>query len=271
MRFLLPLFFTLTLFSACQQQSTKQVAQSASPDASAITKHKYWISREFNDALYAQNVIDTLSYVPCGEFLFPGKDTAVITSCLSDAGWGSWVATSPTSLKIIFEGDSANYASVSLDEKTGILHYTPPGDAVKDGGYPTEFVAQDGIDVTKIDYITINLGRKRLAGSYNPIPQKGSKTSPEPLVLNADGTHKGLGDYDLYEPYFSGIGSGVILNPARNTMYLVKKGQENEPTAMAWRLRGDTLSIWNTKGVGAADELPSYQITTLKGVYVKVK
>jgi hypothetical protein len=54
-------------------------------------------------------------------------------------------------------------------------------------------------------------------------------------------------------------------------MYLVKKGKENEPTAVAWRLRGDTLSIWNTKSAGAPDELPSYQITTLKGEYVKVK
>jgi hypothetical protein len=271
MKILLQLALAVILLSACKDQSSRQMAQAAAPDASAITNHKYWISKAFNDALFAQNVIDTLSYVPCGEFLFPGKDTAVITSCLSDAGWGTWVATSPTSLKIVFEGDSVNYASVSLDEKTGILHYTPPGDAAKDGGFPTEFIAQDGIDVTKIDYITINLGRKRLAGSYNPVPQKGVKTNTEPLVLNADGTHKGLGDYDAYEPYFSGIGSGVILNPARNTMYLIKKGKETEPTAVAWRLQGDTLSIWNTKSVGAADELPSYQITTLKGVYVKVK
>jgi hypothetical protein len=271
MNFHLKLFFILMLFSACQQQSAKQEASKAAPDASAITKHKYWISKEFNDALYAQNVIDTLSYVPCGEFLFPDKDTVVITACLSDAGWGTWVASSPTSLKIVFEGDSANYASVSLDEKTGILHYTPPGDVPKDSGYPTEFVAHDGIDVAKMDYITINLGRKRLAGNYTPVPQKGVKTTPEPLVLNTDGTLKGLGDYDSYEPYFSGIGSGVILNPARNTMYLVKNGKETEPTAVAWRLRGDTLSIWNTKSAGVPDELPSYQITTFKGVYVKAK
>lgn len=271
MKFFLPLFFTATLFAACQNSAPSVPAATTTYDASAILSHKYWVSKAFHDALFASTVSDTLANIFCGELIFEGKDTVLMTACLSDAGRGWFKITAPNALSIAFEGDTANLYTANLDEKTGVLHVTPPAGMAEGNGYPTEFVAVSGVDVSNLDNVTYSLGRKRLAGTYAALPQKGAKTTMGPLTLNPDGSQTGLGDFDKYEPYLAGIGSGAVQNPPMNLLYLVKKGQENTPTALGWQLHGDTLSIWDTKNVNAEGDLPEYKPTKLRGAYVKSK
>jgi hypothetical protein len=237
------------------------------PDISAILKHSYWVSKNFNDALFATNIIDTLPYLPCSELIFEKKDTLVMTACQSDAGMGVYKATGPNTLEIRFEGSEDQPTTARYDEKTGILHLsTPPGQI----GWPTEFVAHDDINVSNIDNVTIQLGRKRLAGQYSVLPQPGQAAVTSLVEIRADGTHTGLGDFDLIEPWIAGIG-GSFLNDPVNLMYLVKKGKENEAPAAGWQMRGDTLRIWDSKNVNAEGDMPEYQRTGLRGTYVKVK
>jgi hypothetical protein len=258
-----------TVFMACKNQTTQNPAATNALDASVILKHKYWVSKAFNDAFFAPNIMDTISNLPCGELVFGQKDSLLMTACLSDAGRGTYKVTTPTSLEIAFEGFEGKPSAARYDEKTGILHIEAPGG--ENTGWPTEFVAQDGIDVANIDNVTINLGRKRLAGSYSILPQKGQMAITALVELHADGTQLGFGDFDTYEPWPSGIGGSFIQNPQRNLMYLVKKGQEADPTAVGWQVHGDTLRIWNTKNTGAEGDLPEYKIQGLMGTYLKAK
>ena len=269
MRSLAKALFVAVVFTACQNQPTPTPATPAAIDASAILKHKYWVSKPFSDALFADNIVDTLSYVPCGELIFGPKDSLLMTACLSDAGRGTFKATTPDALEIVFEGFEGKPSTARLDEKTGVLHLVPPGGV--ETGWPTEFVAQDGIDVSNIDNVTLNLGRKRLAGSYSMLPKKGEKPSAATLALRADGTQSGLGDFDKYEPWLSGIGGGAIQNPPLNLLYLVKNGKESEATAIAWQLRGDTLRLWDTKSTNAEGDMPEYKAAKLRGTYLKAK
>lgn len=266
MHSLLKTLFVAVLFTACQNQTPPAPTTPAAIDASAILAHKYWVSKPFNDALFAGNISDTIGYLPCGELVFGPKDSLLFTACLSDAGRGTFKATSANSLEIAFEGFEGKPVVARFDEKTGVLHLDRP--AGVDTGWPTEFVAQDGIDVANIDNVTLNLGRKRLAGSYAALPQKPGGAT---LELRPDGTQTGLGDFDKYEPWIAGIGSGAVQNPARNVMYLVKTGKEGEPTAVAWQLHGDTLRLWDTKSTNAEGDMPEYKAAKLKGTYLKVK
>lgn len=266
MRFLLQTLVAITLFAACQNQEPKAPA---APDATAITNHKYWVSKPFYDALFAANISDTLGNLPCGELVFTQKDTLLFTSCLSDAGMGLFKATAPNTLQIVLEGMDAEPATATLDDKTGVLHLKPFEG--KDYNWPSSFVAVDGISNANIDDVTLALGRKRLAGAYTMLPQKGEVAITSLIELRADGTQAGLGDYDKYEPWIAGIGSGAIQNPQRNIMYLVKKGKESEPDNVAWQLRGDTLRLWETKSINEEGDMPEYKVTKLKGTYVKTK
>lgn len=261
------ILFIGTLFTACGEQPAQN--QAPTVDASAILKHKYWVSKPFNDALFAGNVSDTIGYLPCAELIFGQKDSLLMTACLSDAGRGTFKATSSNTLEIAFEGFDGKLSTARLDETTGVLHLDSPGGM--DTGWPTEFVAQDDIDVSNLDNVTINLGRKRLAGSYSILPQKGEAAITSLVELHPDGTQLGLGDFDLYEPWPAGIGSSAIQNPAVNVMYLVKKGKESEPTAVGWQVRGDTLRIWNTQSTHVEGDMPEYKITKLRGTYLKGK
>lgn len=256
----------LTLFSACQNPAPPAPA---TPDASAILKHKYWVSKPFNDALFAGNIVDTLSYLPCSELIFTAKDSMLITSCLSDAGGGIFKVTGQNQLEIAFEGFDGKAAKASFDEKTGVLSLTPP-DGFSEG-WPTQFVPQDGIEVNNLDNVTIALGRKRLAGQYTYQTKKGEMATTSLAELRLDGTQVNFGAFDLYEPWPSGIGGSFIQNPQLNLMYWVKKGSETEPTAVAWQVHGDTLRIWDTKNIGAEGDLPEYKVTGLPRTYLKTK
>lgn len=266
MNSLLKLLFLVLLFTACKNQPTAPVVTTPTT-TSNILSHKYWVSKPFNDALFAVNVADTLSNIPCSELVFIAKDTLLLTSCLSDAGFGVFKVTGANTMEIAFEGFEGKTSTATYDEKTGVLHIVPPSGP--DSGWPTDFVAQDGISVDTIDNVTIALGRKRMAGNYIILANKGGAAITSIVELHTDGTHLGFGDFDRYEPWPSGIGAGFIQDPQYNLMYLIKKGMESEPIATAWRIRGDTLRIWETKNVGAEGDLPEYKVTKLMGTYLK--
>ncbi|MDX2133743.1 MAG: hypothetical protein SFV52_03120 [Saprospiraceae bacterium] len=251
---------------ACQNPPAQQAA---APTASAILQHKYWVSKPFHDALFAENIVDTLAYLPCGELVFRNLDTVFLTACLSDTGLGKYKVTSDSTLEIAVEGFEGQPATVRFDKATGILHFQLPG--ATDAGWPMAYVAHDDIDAAAFDAAAVNLGRKRLAGSYTVLPAPGEATVTALVELRADGTQVGLGDFDAYEPWPSGAGSAFIQEPARNLMYLVKNSEAETPTAVAWQVRGDTLRIWDTKNIGAEGDLPEYRVDKLKGVYVKTK
>ena len=259
----------VAVFAACKNQSAPNAPVSTAPDASAILNHKYWVSKPFNDALFANNVVDTLSNLLCSELIFTNKDSILFTSCLSDAGRGTFKVTGPNTLEVTFEGFEGKPSVAHFDEKTGVLHIASP-DGV-DTGWPTDFVAQDGIEVSNIDNVTINLGRKRLAGNYSYITKKGEMAITSVSELHLDGTQVNFGDFDLYEPWPSGIGGGFIQNPQLNLMYFVKKGKEDDPIAVAWQVRGDTLRIWDTKNIGEEGDMPEYKVKGLRGAYLKIK
>jgi hypothetical protein len=252
------------LLSACNNQP----APAAKTTAAAILKHKYWVSKPFNDALFAANIPDTLSFLPCGELVFDRPDTLIFTSCLSDAGIGSYKSTSANTLELRLEGLEGTPATLTLDEKTGVLRLSHPNSA--EGGWPTEFVPQDAIDVSNLDNVTISLARQRLAGKYTVLPPKGGVATTALVELRTDGTQVGLGDFDKYEPWPTGIGSAT-QSPTRNVMYLMKNGKEVEGIVVAWQARGDTLRLWDTKNVSAPDEMEMYTPAALRGTYVRVK
>jgi hypothetical protein len=262
--------FLAVLFAACNNESTPTAAVTTAASTEPILSHKYWVSKPFNDALFAGRVVDTLSWLPCAELVFTHKDSLLMTACLSDAGKGGFKVLSPTTLEITFEGFDNQRFTARYDEKTGVLHLDAPAGS-DDNGWPTEFVPQDDINVSNIDEITINLGRKRLAGQYTVLPAKGSMAVTSMMELRPDGTQTGLGDYDKYEPWPSGTGGTFIQEPSRNLMYLVKKGKEDDPTAAAWQVNGDTLRIWDTKNTAPEGDMPEYIITQLKGTYIKSK
>ena len=258
--------FFSAVFAACQNTTAPAPTPAPANDGAAILKHKYWVSKPFNDALFAGKIIDTLSYLPCAELVFDRKDTVILTSCLSDAGRGFYKATSTTSMAIAFEGFEGASCTATLDEKTGILHLTSPGGT--NDGWPTEFVAQDDISVKGMDDLTVQLGRKRLAGKYTMLPKKGEMAITSLMELRPDGTQVGLGDFDNYEPWVSGIGGGFISEPAYNVMYLNKK---DKMTTFGWQMNGDTLRMYDTKDISQEGDMPEYRVTKLRGIYLKVK
>ena len=267
MKSLVPALLLLVLFSACQNQAPTTAP--ATNNGEAILKHKYWVSKQFNDALFAENIVDTLCNMLCSELIFTAKDSLLMTACLSDAGGGIFKVTGPNTLEITFEGMDSLKSKATYDEKTGVLHIDPPGGM--DSGWPTEFVAQDGIDINQLDNVTIALGRKRLAGKYVYQTKKGEMAVASLTELYPDGKHVNFGESDLYEPWPSGIGAGFIQNPQLNLMYLIKKGKETDPVAVAWQVRGDTLKIWDTKTVGPQEDLPEYKTVGEPRVYIKQK
>jgi hypothetical protein len=248
----------LLLLSSCQNKAAK-----TDPEVSTILQHKYWVSKPFNDALMAVNILDTLGSVPCSELVFINEDSLYFTACLSDAGIGIVKTTGANTIEIKLEGFEEPIAA-SFDEKTSILSLDLP----KDSYLPREFVVHDDVKPSMADSDgVINLARQRLAGMYSPLPEKGMMKAAMMLELREDGTQVGLGEYDLFEPWPSGIGSGAIVD-RKNLLYLVKNGDNTEQVALAWQVRGDTLRLWETKNL-SPEEVPEYQITKLKGTYIK--
>jgi hypothetical protein len=259
----------LTLLTACNNQPTPAKTETPTKESSAILKHKYWVSKDFYDALFASNVVDTMAYLPCSELVFDGTDTLLITACLSDAGRGLFKVTGVNTLEVMLEGFEGKPASMELDEKTGILRLTMPEGSGE--GWPSAFVAQDDINTQNIDNLTIQLGRKRLAGKYTKLPKKGEKPTTTEYELRADGTHTGFGDFDTFEPWPSGVGGAFLAEPAMNIMYLNRPGTEEMPAVYGWQVRGDTLRLWSTKNIGVEGDLPEYRTTGLLGNFIKMK
>ncbi|MBU6343523.1 MAG: hypothetical protein KGS48_18640, partial [Bacteroidetes bacterium] len=170
-------------------------------------------------------------------------------------------------LRLFLEGFDKDTFTLRFDPQTRILHLEGHFDS---DTWPREFVAVDGIDVNKIDEVTIQLARKRLAGQYKPLAKKGEMAIESFVELHPDGTQLGFGDFDSFEPWPSGSGA-FISNPYHNLIYFVKKGKEESPTAMAWQVRGDTLRLWDTKNTAQEGDIPEYAVTKLHGAYLKVK
>jgi hypothetical protein len=266
MKSLTKILMLAAVFTACK--NTPAPAPVA-PDASAILNHKYWVSKPFNEALFANNIVDTLSNLICSELIFTNKDSLLYTSCLSDAGGGTFKVSDANTLEIMFEGFEGKASKATLDEKTGVLHIVHPEGT--DADWPLDFVAQDGIAVNNIDNVTVALARKRLAGNYTYMTKKGEYANTSVSELHLDGTQVNFGDFDTYEPWPSGIGGGAIQNPQLNLMYFIKKGKEAEPMAIAWQLHGDTLRLWDTKNISPKGDMEEYRIKGLRGAYLKVQ
>lgn len=255
-------FFTLLvgllLFAACQNQNKK-----FNPADSNILKQRYWINQEFADALFADNVPDTLGYLVCSELLFLDSGRLILTYCLSDAGAGAYEPTGPNTMELTIEGYENKNFKAALDEKTGILTLDAPE---LNDGKPLTFRGYE-LNVGPDDYDgVIQLARKRIAGSYSIEAQEGMVAPTVMVQFEADGSLKGLGRFDYFEPWPSGIGGGAIPEK-KNLMYLSATDSEEE-TAVAWQLRGDTLRLWETENL-YPDEMPEYKIIKLMGIFVK--
>ncbi|MBL7808715.1 MAG: hypothetical protein JNN28_12920 [Saprospiraceae bacterium] len=263
---LLSVFAAFLIFTACQNQP---VPAPALPDASALLKHKYWVSKPFHDALFASNVPDTMAYLDCGELIFTNKDTVIITSCMSDAGIGIFTVSGPNTLSIKFQGFEDKPITATLDDKTGMLSFTFPGPAPE--YWPKDFIAKDEVSTSNMDGLTLRLAQVRLAGNYQYQTKKGEVAIASVSELHADGSMVNFGEYDMYEPWIAGVGSSCITTPPMNLMNMAKKGKEEEAVAFGWQLRGDTLKIWDTQNMGNPDELPEYKVKGAARVYVKMR
>lgn len=258
---LLLALFALAL-QACQNSSPTPPA--AAPNGEAILKHKYWVSKEFSDALQSEILVDTLNSIPCSELIFTEKDTLLLTACMSDAGRATFKATGPNTLDVALEGMENEPIKAILEPRTGVLTLHFPGDST--GAGRLQLVACDEITLGKDDFDGIvKLARKRLSGTYKALE---TKAKVPMITLNADGTHSGLStQFNTYEPWPAGVGG--YMEARKNLMYLENKGKEPSWTALAWQLRGDTLRLWETKNIGKPDEMPEYQTTSLMGTYLK--
>jgi hypothetical protein len=263
---LLSAFAAFLIFTACQNQPAPAPA---SPDASALLKHKYWVSKPYHDALFAENLPDTIGYLDCAELIFMTKDTVIMTSCMSDAGQGVYTITGPNTLSIKFEGLEEKPVIATLDDKTGMLQFSFTGEPLP--YWPTAFVAKDEVDVNNFDILTLSLGQLRLAGNYQYQTKKGEVAVASLTELHADGTAVNFGGFDKFEPWIAGVGSTCIQHPPMNLMNLMHAEHEGEFVAVGWQLHGDTLRIWDTQNLAAPDELPEYKLKGEPRVYIKVK
>ncbi|MCC7464859.1 MAG: hypothetical protein IT261_01235 [Saprospiraceae bacterium] len=269
MRFFFFVLSATILFVACQQSAP---TSPAAPDAASILKHKYWVSKPYHDALFSENLPDTLAYMNCAELIFQTKDTVIMTACMSDAGVGVYTITGSNSISIKFEGLEDKPITATLDEKTGTLQFSFTGEPLP--YWPTAFVAKDEVDVNNFDILTLSLGRLRLAGNYQYQTKTGEMAVTSLTELHADGTAVNFGGFDKFEPWIAGVGSSCIQHPPMNLMNLMHAGHEGhdgESVAVGWQLHGDTLRIWDTQNLAPAEDLPEYKLKGEPRVYVKVK
>lgn len=264
-RFIFPIITVAFVLNACQNSSPTPSAPV--PNVEAILKHKYWVSKEFSDALLNEIVADTLNSIPCSELIFTEKDTLLLTACMSDAGRATFKATGPNTLDIALEGMENEPVKAIFEPRTGVLTLNFPGDST--GAGRLQLVARDEITLEKNDFEgTVKLARLRMAGTYKALD---TKAKVQQITLNKDGSHSGLNkDFDTYEPWPAGVG-GYLEDERKNLMYLENKGKEPSWTALVWELRGDTLRLWETKNIAKPDEMPAYKRSGLLGEFLKAK
>ena len=269
MRKTVQLFLFTAFLGACKNETPQKAAPAAPAEATSILKHKYWVSKPYADALFAPNVMDTLNRLQCAEIIFKQKDTLLMTSCLSDAGAGIFKSTGPNSIEILFEGYEKATPAV-LDEKTGILKVTP---ADSNSAYwQTEFVPFDDIKFEDFDFNnpTVQLARRRIAGSYRLLPKKGKAASEVLAELKEDGQAIHFDGFDWFDPLPTGIAS-AFTEEKEMMMVDFKKGKADITTVCGIQLRGDTLFVFDSKNISKGDAMPSYKITGLRATYVKSK
>lgn len=260
----LPLCLAFFAVSGCTEAPQK----AAPAEATAILKHKYWVSKPYADALFAPNVMDTLYRLRCAEIVFLQKDTLLMTACLSDAGLGVFKSTGPNSIEILFEGYEKATPAV-LDEQTGILKLTPPENSTY---WQTEYVAFDDIKPGD-DYShdpPVQLARRRMAGSYRLLPEKGQMANTALAELKEDGQAVNFEGFDGFDPIPTGIACS-FTEEKEMMMVDFRKGGTDTPTVCGVQLRGDTLFVFDSKNTSKGDDIPYYKITGLRATYVKVK
>lgn len=248
----------MLLLVGCQNENKK-----FAPANSNILKHRYWVSQEFADAIFSDNVPDTLGRISCTELIFQDSGRMVLTYCLSDAGAGTYAATGPNTMDISIEGYEGRTFKAVLNEKTGVLTLKAP--ELNEGNL-LYFKAYDLVADTDLYSGSIALACQRIAGSYSIQAQEGMVAPTVMVEFGADGSLNGLGGYSNFMPLPAGIGSDAISDK-KNLMYLSSSANEEE-RAFAWQLRGDTLRLWETQDL-YPDEMPEYKIAKLMGVFVK--
>ncbi|MBN8684639.1 MAG: hypothetical protein J0L99_18455 [Chitinophagales bacterium] len=265
MRTLFSTLLLLSLLAACQNQPSTP-APAPSVNGEAIMKHKYWLSKNFNDAVAARTIVDTLGLMVCSELIFLEKDTLLITACNSDASFGVYKFTGPNTIEVLFDGFTKP-VSGAYDAASGVLHIDRPEGVGE--FWSTDFVAQDGVNPRTADGGVMSVGRQRLAGEYALVPQPGQAAATAMLTLRPDGTAAGLGIHDRFDPWMSGIGSNSIIEPPMNGMFLKKSQDEDYYLSVGWQFRNDTLRLWDLKNLNGPDDLPEYKAVKLMGTYVK--
>ena len=265
MRTLFSTLLLLGLMSACQNQPTTP-APAPVANGEAIMQHKYWLSKNFSDAVSAKTITDTLGVLACSELIFLEKDTLLITACNSDASFGVYKFTGPNTIEVLFDGFTKP-VSGAYDATSGVLHIDRPEGVGE--FWSTDFVAKDGVNPRTADGGVMSVGRQRLAGDYAVVAQPGKAAATAMVSLRPDGSMSGMGIHDRFEPWMSGIGSNAIMQPPMNGMLLKKSQDEDYYLSVGWQLSNDTLRLWNLKNISNPDDLPEYKATTLMGTYVK--
>ncbi len=265
MKYIIPVFLVAAFFTACKNETPQKAAPA---EATSILKHKYWVSKPYADALFAPNVMDTLYRLRCAEIMFMQKDTLVMTACLSDAGIGIFKSTGPNAIEILFEGYDKPTLAV-LDEKTGILKLTPPENS---DYWETEYVAYDDIQVNDMDYNnpSVQLARRRLAGSYRLVPKKGEVATAALSELKESGQALNFLGFDWFDPLPTGTACS-FTEEKEMLMVDFKKGKADISTVCGVQLRGDTLLVFDSKNTSMDDEIPYYKITGLRATFVKTQ
>ncbi|MBL7825965.1 MAG: hypothetical protein JNJ57_04995 [Saprospiraceae bacterium] len=267
MKHILSIVFLSALLASCNNE-TPQKTTPVPTEATSILKHKYWVSKPYADALFAPKVMDTLYRMRCAEIMFMEKDTLLMTACMSDAGYGIFKSTGSNSIEILFEGYEKNTLAV-LDEKTGILKLTPPENSTY---WETEYVAFDNITFNDIDYNnpSVQLARRRMAGSYSLIPKKGQMVTAALAELKEDGQAINFEGFDWFDPLPTGTACS-FTEEKEMMMVDFKKGKADVSTVCGVQLRGDTLYVYDSKNTTKDDEMPYYKISGLRATYVKSK
>lgn len=259
MKYAFQILICAALLVACKNETAKTPSAPDAPvEASAILKHKYWVSKEFADALFAANVPDTLNRLFCSELMFTQKDTVWLTTCRWRSGSEAFKSTGVNSIEIPY--DEKQVITHVLDEKTGILKATSPEET-------REYVGFDDINFDDLENNPPvgQLAQRRMAGNYRLVPKKGQVANAAIAEVRATGDLTNFEGFDSFFPIPTGVAS--YFNPKKEMMMVnFTKGKADISTICGVQLRGDTLFVFNSK-----DGSEGLEITNIRATYVKVR
>lgn len=255
MKYVFQILICATLLVACKNETTKTT--SANVEATAILKHKYWVTKAFADALFAANVPDTLNSVRCGELIFTHKDSVLVTACSWRFSTEPFKSTGVNSIEVPY--DKTRVIKYVLDEQTGILTGTGPDETIEYVGF--DDISFDGWGNTQP---TEKLTRRRMAGNYRLVPKKGQVANTAIAEVSATGSLTNFEGFDSFLPAPSGVDSHFTPKEMMAVFFTAEKDEVQ--TRCGVQLRSDTLRIFNSK-----EGSKGYEITDLRATYVKVR